>query len=270
MRYGNRYTDFSDACIRGLAFARSDFVNIVRFVALGDLHGSFAHAAEAMHAAADELGGLDLALCVGDAEANRNAKDAAGVATGRGHRRWVGEFPMVLRGEIDFPAPLYFIGGDHEPWATLDAQGPGEIGGGVHFMGRAGVREIGGLNIAFISGVRGPASEGDMFSRHGRDERACWVRAEMIALERAIAKRDRIDIMMSHDWPHEVLGEDGDEDLARIGLASGARLHLCGHRHRPMAGLYGETEVLALSEITGEEGWAAFKRLRNGTMERVA
>ncbi len=245
-------------------------MNTVRFVALGDLHGSFARAAEAMHEASEILGGLDLALCVGDAEANRNAKDAAGVATGRGHRRWVGEFPMVLRGEVLLPAPLYFIGGDHEPWATLDAQGPGEIGGSVHFMGRAGVREISGMNIAFISGIRGAASEGDMFSRHGRDERACWVRAEMIALERAIAKRDRIDIMMTHDWPDEVLGEDGDADLARIGLSSGAQLHLCGHRHRSTTGSYGETEVLALSEITGDQGWAAFKRMRNGRVERVA
>jgi lariat debranching enzyme len=244
-------------------------VNTVRFVALGDLHGSFAKAAEAMHAAADALGGLDLALCVGDAEANRNAKDAAGVATGRGHRRWVGEFPAVLRGDIVLPAPLYFIGGDHEPWATLDAQGPGELGGGVHFMGRAGVRDIKGLSIAFISGIRGPASEGDMFSRHGRDERACWVRAEMIALERAIGRRDRIDILMSHDWPHEILGEDGDDDISRAGLAAAPALHLCGHRHRPADGIYAGTEVVALADITSEGGWAAFKRNRSGSMNRV-
>ena len=245
-------------------------MNTVRFVALGDIHGSFAKATEAMQHAAEVLGGLDLALCVGDAEANRNAKDAAGVATGRGHRRWVGEFPAVLRGDITLPAPLFFIGGDHEPWATLDAQGPGELGGGVHFMGRAGVRELMGLNIAFLSGVRGPASDGDMFSRHGRDERACWVRAEMIALERAISRRDRIDILMSHDWPDEVLGEEGDPDLARIGLAASPNLHLCGHRHRDAVGSYGRTEVVALADITSENGWAAFKRLRNGSVERVA
>lgn len=245
-------------------------MNTVRFVVLGDLHGSFAKAAEAMHDAAGVLGGLDVALCVGDAEANRNAKDAAGVATGRGHRRWVGEFPLVLRGEIELPAPLYFIGGDHEPWATLDAQGPGELGGNVHFMGRAGVRDIHGLSVAFLSGVRGAASEGDMFSRHGRDERACWVRAELIALERAIAKRDRIDVLLSHDWPHEVLGEDGDEDLVRIGVAAAPKLYLCGHRHRGAAGAYGDTEVIALSDISGDAGWAAFKRKTNGSMERLA
>ena len=246
-----------------------NIVNTVRFVALGDLHGSFAKASEVMNEAAEALGGLDLALCVGDAEANRNAKDAAGVATGRGHRRWVGEFPSVLKGSIVLPAPLYFIGGDHEPWATLDAQGPGDLGGNVHFMGRAGVREIKGLNIAFLSGVRGMASEGDMFSRHGRDERACWVRAEMIALERAISRRDRIDILMSHDWPDEVLGEEGDEDMARVGLTAAPALHLCGHRHRVAEGVYGTTDVLALADVTSAGGWAAFKRRRNGSIERV-
>jgi predicted phosphodiesterase len=244
-------------------------VNSVRFVILGDIHGSFARAADVIEQAAGVLGRVDAAICVGDLEPNRNARDAAGVATGKGHRRWVGEYPQVLRGEIVLPAPLWFIGGDHEPWATLDSQGPGEISPGVTFMGRAGVRDVKGLNVAFISGVQGPASDGDMFSRQGRDERACWVRAEMIALERAVAKHDRIDILVTHDWPDEVLGEPGNTELLRVGEATGAVLHVCGHRHRPAAGKYNKTAVLALPDVHHDQGWAAFVRKRSGVIEQV-
>lgn len=241
----------------------------MRFVILGDVHGSFSRVAEVLHEAESLLGKVDAALCVGDLEPNRNARDAAGVATGKGHRRWVGEYPRVLRGEIELPAPLWFIGGDHEPWATLDSRGPGEISPGIHFMGRAGVRDVCGLKVAFISGVRGIATEGDIFSRHGRDERACWVRAEMIALERAIRKHERIDVLMSHDWPDEVLGEAGDPELLRMSALSEAPLHVCGHRHRRAESTESDQTVLALADVTSPGGWAAFVRKTNGKIEQV-
>jgi lariat debranching enzyme len=241
----------------------------VRFVILGDVHGSFSRVAAVLHEAESLLGRVDAALCVGDLEPNRNARDAAGVATGKGHRRWVGEYPKVLRGEIVLPAPLWFIGGDHEPWATLDSRGPGEISPGINFMGRAGVRDVKGLNVAFISGVRGVATEGDMFARHGRDERACWVRAEMIALERAIQKHERIDVFMSHDWPDQVLGEEGDAEVLKMSKLSEAPLHVCGHRHRRVEASDGDQAVLGLADITNPGGWAAFVRKTNGKIEQV-
>ncbi len=245
-------------------------VTTVRFAVIGDVHGSFRQAAKAIAKAKRRVGELDAVLGVGDLEANRHARDAAGVATGKGHRRWVGEFPQVLRGAIDLGAPLWFIGGDHEPWAALDARGPGELAPGVSFLGRAGVRDVAGLKVAYLSGVYGDASGGDMFNRHGRDERACYVRAEITALERSAERAGAVDVFVTHDWPADLLGEDGDAELARLSRVIGAPLHVCGHRHRAAAASDGDRLVVALADIGVAGGWAAFERAEDGTITRLA
>lgn len=213
---------------------------------------------------------MDAVLCVGDMEANRNARDAAGVATGKGHRRWVGEFPKVVAGEIEIPAPLWFIGGDHEPWARLDSRGPGELVPGIHFLGRAGVRDVNGLKVAFLSGVRGAASEGDLFSRTGRDERACYVEIELVALERSIRRHDTIDVLLTHDWPAGILPDIGSDDVRRLLDASSPSLHLCGHHHQRRSALLGGTQIEALGCVTQDsDGFSAFVKHSDGSVERV-
>jgi len=244
----------------------------VRFVALGDVHGSFDQAAKLIAAGRRSLGGkLNAVLCVGDLEANRNARDAAGVATGRGHKRWVGEFPKVLSGDIVLGAPLWFIGGDHEPWATLDSRGPGEIYPGLNFLGRAGVRDVAGLRVGFLSGIRGSASGGDLFSRMGRDERACYVEVELIALARGLERAGGVDVMITHDWPTGMLPDVGSADVRQILDIAQAKLHICGHRHMRRSELFGATNTEALADVlSGKKGWAAFVRKRSGVIERIS
>jgi lariat debranching enzyme len=244
----------------------------VRFVALGDVHGSFSQAAKLITAGRRSLGGkVDAVLCVGDLEANRNARDAAGVATGRGHKRWVGEFPRVLSGEIELGAPLWFIGGDHEPWATLDSRGPGEIYPELHFLGRAGVRDVAGLKVGFLSGVRGAASGGDLFSRMGRDERACYVEVELIALARGLERAGGVDVLVTHDWPTGMLPDMGSDDVRQILDIAQAKLHICGHRHMRRSELFGTTHTEALADVlAGKKGWASFVRKRSGLIERIS
>lgn len=244
----------------------------LRFMALGDVHGAFRRAAALAEAARTDLGGqLDVILSVGDLEANRNARDAAGVATGKGHRRWVGEFPKVLNGDIEIPAPLYFIGGDHEPWATLDSRGPGEMYPDVHFLGRAGVRDLMGLQVGFLSGVRGDASEGDLFSRYGRDERACYVEIELVALSRSLKKSGKVDILLTHDWAAGADPERGSEDVRTLLDTARADLHLCGHHHQRLSTIIGGTRVEALSDVLSDEGgYATFVKKRSGVIERVS
>jgi predicted phosphohydrolase len=241
-------------------------------MALGDVHGAFRRAAALAEAARTDLGGqLDMILSVGDLEANRNARDAAGVATGKGHRRWVGEFPKVLNGDIEIPGPLYFIGGDHEPWATLDSRGPGEIYPDVHFLGRAGVRDLMGLRVGFLSGVRGDASEGDLFSRYGRDERACYVEIELVALNRSLKKSGKVDILLTHDWAAGADPERGSEDVRALLDTARADLHLCGHHHQRLSTIVGGTRVEALSDVLSDEGgYATFVKKRSGVIERVS
>jgi predicted phosphodiesterase len=241
-------------------------------MALGDVHGAFRRAAALAETARTDLGGrLDVILSVGDLEANRNARDAAGVATGKGHRRWVGEFPKVLNGDIEFPSPLYFIGGDHEPWATLDSRGPGEIYPGFHFLGRAGVRDVMGLRVGFLSGVRGEASEGELFSRYGRDERACYVEIELVALSRSLNKHGEVDVLLTHDWAAGADPDRGSDDVRALLDNAHIDLHLCGHQHQRLSTIIEGTRVEALSDVLSDDGgYATFVQKRSGVIERVS
>lgn len=247
-----------------------DPVQETRVIALGDIHGSFKSAVADIKAATKEMGRVDAVLCVGDVEANRNARDAAGVATGRGHRRWVGEFPQVLDGRLPIPVPMWFIGGEHEPWQALDVRGPGPLAPNVSFLGRAGVRSVAGLTVGFLSGVYGEYSHRDLGDRLGRDERCCYVDAEVIALKRGVQKKGRIDILLTHDWPSGVLGELGDPQLRELAQHVVPRVHVCGHHHLRVSGLVDGVPVEALAQVGNPGSWIGLVATAGGELRRVA
>jgi len=231
----------------------------VRFVALGDVHGSFKQAAKLLEQAQKSLGEIDFVLCVGDVEANRSAKDAVGVATGGGHRRWVGEYPKVLSGSILIGSPVWFIGGEHEPGATLDARGPGEMADNIHFLGRAGVEVMSGIRVGFLSGTHGEASSMGLGDRSSRDERACYVAAEVEALRRGAKRLGGIDVLVTHDWPTGLIEGRGDEVVEALVRKLKPQLHLCGHHHIKLTSAIGKTSVEALADVTqGRRGWEGF------------
>lgn len=241
----------------------------VRFAALGDVHGSFKQASKLMEQARKSMGGLDFVLCVGDVEANRSAKDAVGVATGGGHRRWVGEYPKVVSGVVVLGAPVWFIGGEHEPWATLDARGPGEMAENLHFLGRAGVEEILGVRVGFLSGVYGDASSMGLGDRSSRDERACYVAAEVEALRRGAKRLGGIDVLVTHDWPTGIFDGRGDQTVADLVKKLKPKLHLCGHHHIKMTSDIGRTAVEAVADVSqGRKGWEGFV-FENGDIRRA-
>lgn len=71
--------------------------------------------------------------------------------------RVLGDFWRFHLYEELFPVPLLFIGGNHEPWNFLDMYPQGdELAQNIEFLGRSGIREIGGATIAGISGVYSP------------------------------------------------------------------------------------------------------------------
>src|ERR1035437_8718183 len=119
---------------------------------LGDVHGHWDIAAEHMRVAREVHGRLDAVFCVGDAQPFRNESEVSGMHCPSKYRT-IGEFPRVVSGEIHLAAPVWFIGGNHEPWPALDANGPGEWVPGVTFLGRAGATDVLGLRVAFLSGI---------------------------------------------------------------------------------------------------------------------
>jgi len=129
------------------------------FASVGDVHGQFSETIrliqrwESAHADAT----ISFVLQVGDLEPHRNEHDMESMAA-PGDKRALGDYHKVVSGELVVPWPLWFIGGNHEPWELLDSQdGQGFALGppNINFLGRAGVTHIGPLRVAALSGIHG-------------------------------------------------------------------------------------------------------------------
>eukprot|EP00419_Tripos_fusus_P022021 CAMPEP_0172721510 /NCGR_PEP_ID=MMETSP1074-20121228/79228_1 /TAXON_ID=2916 /ORGANISM="Ceratium fusus, Strain PA161109" /LENGTH=405 /DNA_ID=CAMNT_0013547265 /DNA_START=58 /DNA_END=1275 /DNA_ORIENTATION=+ len=125
-----------------------------RFAVVGDVHGQFSSMValvqrwESLHRLR-----IDFVLQVGDLEPHRDEADLSTMAAPSKHRM-LGDFPRVLAGEIQLPWPVYFIGGNHEPYGWLEEHPHGfQLCHNLHYLGRAGVQRIGPLRIAALSGV---------------------------------------------------------------------------------------------------------------------
>ena len=64
------------------------------------------------------------------------------------------ELQPYLSGLTTVPVPTYFIAGDEDHSALIDHHpNGGELCPGLHYLGRAGVKKVAGLSVAFLSGV---------------------------------------------------------------------------------------------------------------------
>jgi hypothetical protein len=129
------------------------------FAAVGDVHGQFSETIRLIQSweAAHSDVSVSFVLQVGDLEPHRNTHDMESMAA-PSDKRTLGDYYKVVSGELVVPWPLWFIGGNHEPWALLDSHdGQGFALGppNIHFLGRAGVTSIGPLRVAALSGIHG-------------------------------------------------------------------------------------------------------------------
>lgn len=142
------------------------------FLAIGDVHGQWHCVIEAIKSATEILGHApDLVLQVGDAEALRNEADLEAVHTPAKYRS-MGDFSLLLPG--DLACPVYFIGGNHEPFQALDeaeeAAGGSPIpwGPNVFYLGRSGAMQLHSLNVAWLSGIY----KETMFDKRGNGKKS--------------------------------------------------------------------------------------------------
>lgn len=215
------------------------------FAVAGDVHGRWAELAAQLEIAQgflDDPDDLEVIFQVGDAESTLGEEQLREVHA-KPDRHKLGDFHLIAAGEVKLPAPLYFIGGNHEPWRSLDRNGGTVRGGdalvpGVHFLGRSGAVEVAGMRVAFLSGIRRPdgptlSTARERAALGSPREEGYYVQEELDALRRV----PRADLLLTHDWP---LGSDfvhktawaGDEEVtaALRRLRPIASFH--GHLHR--------------------------------------
>jgi len=219
----------------------------------GDVHGHIDALVAAQRRQERALGlRLEAVLQVGDFEPHRHVDDLASLPVPLRHRR-LGDFPAYHGGRERLPWPLYFIAGNHEPFAFLERlpQG-GRVAANCHYLGRVGERRVAGLRVVGLSGIHCPehyhqARSGPPFASQHELRRAACFRAEEVA---AAVRLGSCDILLLHDWPAGSLDPADLQGLQerrpsldpqRLGSAPARellsalrpRLLCCGHLHLP-------------------------------------
>ncbi|WP_224367354.1 metallophosphoesterase [Hyalangium versicolor] len=219
-------------------------------VGVGDIHGRF-HRVEAWMDALEAARGrpVDLVLAVGDVEAFRRPDDHRRKAA---KRAMPAEFAEYADGQRRMKRPLYFIGGNNEDFEALhDSPGGCELAPNVHYLGRAGMRQVNGLRIAYLSGIHAPRFFEQPLKRPtslDTAKQAGYFRAPEV--ETLLGLRD-VDILLAHEWPRGIVQRARDEGLSTgrplpsywIGNPITRRLVdtlrprwvLCGHSHKGFA-----------------------------------
>ncbi|HRI63879.1 MAG TPA: metallophosphoesterase [Polyangium sp.] len=265
------------------------------FAAVGDVHGR-------MHAMVRMLSGWEAStrqtllfvLQVGDFEPIRHEDDLSSLAAPAKYRT-IGEFPDFFNGRAVFPWPVYFIGGNHEPYGLLDTiPDGGQVIHNCTYIGRTGVIEIGGLRIAGLSGI----FQADAFERRrpslqdlGKTSKKEYTYFRKDDIDSA-ANFESIDILLVHEWPDGVIAPEHADEFENIRRSSRydavgneyarllmevlePRLVLCGHMHkryhhrlRLESGKFVDVRCLAHMDA-GRDAVAIYRVAEDGTLVEV-
>lgn len=243
---------------------------------LGDVHGAWDRATQTLNDIERKFGRIAFAVAVGDSEPYRSTRDMEG-STSPPKYLSLGHFPEVMAGRMPLACPVYFIGGNHDPYVALEEMGAGHWGGNAHYLGRVGVTEIEGVRVGFISGIYSPTHFPLVRARRDgepdvvfRKRLTHYNEAEIMAL-RAVGK---VDLLVTHDWPSGVPQSGprqfpGDPMLRELHGPLSPSLHAAGHCHSRCRVPLDAVQFHALPHGTNS-GAVALYRFHRGAFEFVS
>ena len=234
----------------------------MRIAVVGDIHGqwiAFRDAVLALHAQVP----LDLVIQVGDAQPIRNEEDLAYMPVPE-HHRSPGDYALL---DEPWPVQTLFIAGNHEPFNVLEAMPEGGVlRPGLEYLGRAGWRTIGGLRIAWLSGVLSPRAIDRPrlpwpFPPEQAREASYYRRADLAK----VAASGKVDILLLHEWPSTMekarsaewprhWEKVGSEPLGELVDNLRPTYVFCGHMHHAAKVQAGPTTIVALDMFRGKPG----------------
>lgn len=220
---------------------------------VGDVHGRFFRVEEWVEELEKNLGEpVAVVLAVGDIETFATPDDHRRKST---KRNMPAEFAAYARGERTMRREFVFVGGNNEDFEDLERfPHGGELVSGVRYLGRAGVRTVHGLRVAFLSGIYAPTR----FDRPRiaatsaeSSKQAGYFRQADVDVVRAVPSAD---MLILHEWPRGIAGRDsavaragargirqrhwpqvGNPHAAAVVSGLRPRWVLCGHLHVPHA-----------------------------------
>lgn len=187
----------------------------IYFAAVGDVHGyiyqmlGLLQSWEVTHRQK-----LNFVLQVGDFEPHRDREDLIIMDAPTKYKK-LGDFAHFDGHQARFPYPLYFIGGNHEPYGFLDNFPAGkEIAPNFNYLGRVNAINLFGLKIVGVSGIYKP----DLFTcRPSIDEIEFYSNKKYIGFTEAEIERAinyySADILIMHEWATNIIKK---EDLAKL------------------------------------------------------
>lgn len=223
------------------------------FGAIGDVHGQMLRMVKLLSAAEQQLRlRLEFVLQVGDFEPHRDEADLHTMAAPSKYRR-LGDFPEFYNGKAKFPWPVYFIGGNHEPYGYLDQFPAGaELIRNCQYLGRSGCLNINGLNVAGLSGIyhadwySQPRPE---ISRIASISNKSFIYFNEADIDPLLSREGGVDIVLLHEWPANIIDEADQAEFEQIRRSLRydsvgneiselvvqwlePQLVLCGHMHK--------------------------------------
>ncbi|GBE93131.1 metallophosphoesterase [Nostoc cycadae] len=221
------------------------------FAAVGDVHGHIKTMIKLLSKWESLLGKkLAFILQVGDFEPHRHEADLSTMSAPTKYKK-LGEFSDYYLGKAFFPWPVFFIGGNHEPYGFLEQFTNGaEIVKNCYYLGRVNSNIIEGLNIVGVSGIYrkdkfySPRPHFLEISTKSNKEYIYFIEDDII---QALNYKN-VDILLLHDWPSGLInsssiaeitgfsnsigyGELGNEFARMLVDLLLPKLVLCGHMH---------------------------------------
>jgi len=196
---------------------------------------------------------LRFVLQVGDFEPHRHDADLRTMDCPSKYRK-LGDFPDFFAGHQEFPWPIYFIGGNHEPYGYLDKYPEGgELIANCRYLGRAETLELEGLRVAGLTGIYSPeffTQSRPTLQDFGKLSLRRWTYFHEDDVDRLLAQNEgqAVDVLILHDWPAHLIAHEGlprfaflDSGLKSTNIGNEIsefvmrslqpRLVLCGHMH---------------------------------------
>lgn len=260
------------------------------FAAVGDVHGAM-HAMERLLDAweLEQRRRIDFVLQVGDFEPHRNQSDLDSASIPKKYRS-VGDFPDFHEERAAFRRPVYFIGGNHEPYGHLETiPKGGQVAPNCHYLGRVGQKRISGISVAWLGGIysdRGLAGRPPL-SALPTAKKKLYAYFSQAEAERAM-HFSKTDVLILHEWPrgairpeqaHEVANRRRARDAEAVGneLAKSIvdrlrpKLIIAGHMHWRHRSHIGLSRFAAMGHIdTGPDALGVFEARQSGDIVELA
>jgi len=238
---------------------------------------------------------LKFILQVGDFEPHRHEADLATMDAPTKYRK-LGDFPDFYQQRAIFPWPIWFIGGNHEPYGFLDQINTGtEITHNCYYLGRVGSVVLAGLKIVGVSGIyqeekfQVDRPKVSQINSYSNKDYIAFTEAEII---QALDYKST-DILLLHDWPANIINPADAQQFEQQRRSRGyydmvgneyarmlvdelkPKLVVCGHLHksyRNKISLTSEnfTDICCLANVqSGADAIAIFHLSKTGEISEV-